>query len=66
MIENMKHCLGRYESLEVDIEDLEYYALGPDELGVDIRNLALNARGEQQKKRGFSTRSVSKEQATSW
>ena len=41
----MEHCLDRSESLEVDIEDLEYFLLGPEELDVDMRHIVLNARG---------------------
>ena len=43
----MDHYLDRSESLEVGIEELEYYLLGPEELDVDIRHIALNARGEK-------------------
>ena len=50
VIDNMKHYLDRCESLEVDIEELEYYLLGPDEPRVDIRFFALNARGEPQQR----------------
>ena len=55
VIEKMKHYLDRSESLEVDMEELEYYLLGPNDLDVDIRFLA----------QGFSTRLARKEQATS-
>ena len=48
VIAKMEHYLDRCESLEVNIEELEYYLLDPDELDVDIRHIALNARGEQQ------------------
>ena len=34
--------------MKVDIEELEYYLLGPDDLDVDITHIALNARGEKQ------------------
>ena len=39
--------LHRSESLEVDIEELQDYLLGPEELDVDVRHIALNARGEK-------------------
>ena len=41
----MKRYLDRSESLEVDIEELEKNLLGPNEQDVDIRYLALQARG---------------------
>ena len=43
----MEHYLSRSESLEVDSEELEYYLLGPEESDVDIRHIALVARGEK-------------------
>ena len=43
----MEHYLDRSQSLEVDIEELEYYLLGPEQLDVDVRLIALNARGEK-------------------
>ena len=50
VIENMGHYLDTSQCLEVDIEELECYLLGPDESDVDIRCIALYARGEQQKR----------------
>ena len=51
--------LHRSESLDVDIEELQDYLLGPEKLDVDVRHIALNARGE--KLRRLSTqRSCSK------
>ena len=44
----MELYLDRSESLEVDVVKLEGSPLGPDEQDVDIRHIALNARGEQQ------------------
>ena len=46
----MKRYLDRCESLEVDTEELEYNLLAEDELDVDTRHMALNARGEQQQR----------------
>ena len=40
----------RSESLEEDIEELEDCPLGPEELEVDIRHIALNARGEKHRR----------------
>ena len=40
----------RSESLEVDIEELQDYLLGPEELDVDVRHIALNARGEKHRR----------------
>ena len=48
VIENKKHYLDRSKGLEVDIEELEYYLLGPNELDVDMR--CLDAQGEQQRR----------------
>ena len=48
VITKMKHSLDRCESLEVFIEELEYDLLGPDEIDVDIKHIALKAREEQQ------------------
>ena len=50
VIENMGHYLDTSQCLAVDIEELECNLLGPDESDVDIRCIALYARGEQQKK----------------
>ena len=58
----MEHYLKRSESLDVEIEELECYLLGPNELDVDITYLALH---EENSSKGFLTRLVSKEQATS-
>ena len=38
------------ETFEVDIEEVEYFPLGPDELNVGIRHNALHALGEQQQR----------------
>ena len=39
-----EHYLDRSERLEVDIEELDNYLLGPEELDVDIRHIALTRR----------------------
>ena len=49
-LKKKKRYLDRSESQGVDIGELEYYLLGPSELDVDIRYLALHARGEQQQR----------------
>ena len=46
----MEHYLDRRESPDVDIEEWEYYLLGPNEFDVDIKHMALNARGEKQQR----------------
>ena len=42
----------RSESLKVDIGELEDCLLGPEELQIDIRHIALNARGEKHRTPG--------------
>ena len=47
----MQDNLDRCERLEVDIKGLEYFLLAPNELSVDIRHIALHARGDRHQKR---------------
>ena len=48
-------------ALEVDIEELQYYLIGPDESDVDIRHITASARGEKQQRllHTFSQQGVS-------
>ena len=41
----VKH-LDRSVNLEVDIKELEYFLLAPDEPNVDVKHVALQARGD--------------------
>ena len=43
----MEDYVDRCESSEVDIKELEYLQLAPDEQDVDIRHIALHARGDR-------------------
>ena len=45
----MVKYLDRSESLEVDMKDLEYFLLVPDEPNIDIKHIALHATGDGQK-----------------
>ena len=36
--------------MEVDIEEMEFFLLAPDEPVVDIKHIALHARGNRQQK----------------
>ena len=38
------------DSLKVEIEELEHWLLGPEESEVDIRHLAMNAKGKMRRK----------------
>ena len=43
----MENYLDRCESLEVEVKEREFYVLVPDEQNVDIRHIALHARGDR-------------------
>ena len=57
----VEHYLDRRESPGVDIEELEYSLLGPNELDVDITHIAMNAKGEKHQRlfHTFSQQGVS-------
>ena len=46
----MVKYLDRSESLEVDIDELEHVLLAPDEPNVDIKHVAVHARGDRHQK----------------
>ena len=54
----MVKYLDRSENLAVDIKVLEYFLLAPDEPNVEIKHIALHARGDRQK---YSTLSLGRE-----
>ena len=47
VVARMEHYLDRSESLKVEVEELEYCLLGPEESEVGIRHIAMNARSRK-------------------
>ena len=47
VVARMEHYLDRSESLKVEVEELEYCLLGPEESEVGIRHIAMNARSKK-------------------
>ena len=46
----MAQYLDRSDSLEVEIEELGYCLVGPEESEVDIRRIAMNARAKKRRR----------------
>ena len=47
VVARMEQHLDRSESLKVEIEELEYCLVGPEESDIDIRHITMNARGKK-------------------